>query len=283
MVTKKSKKKVKKRRKPKGKKLSEKLEEKERAKEEEEAAAAAEAEADEDDDEDEDDDLASEPPPAYDEDEDEDEDDEEEDEEDDDVVDASFDEEDEDEPRDDEADEDDGADEDDEDEDDEDEDGEDEDDEEEWDEEDLAAAQMGHQRYVIAGFFGLWMLASFIIGKTFALIWSRLAAKDWFVETVPQLAAVPHEGDLFSRASISLVLGALIGGGIVVRYYTKPDVRQWADEVAEQLTHVKWPTRKDVGNNTVVVMVASALITAYLTLLDRFWSFVTNLIYTSGT
>ena len=115
------------------------------------------------------------------------------------------------------------------------------------------------------------------------MAWSRFAAKDWFVETLPQLAAVPHEGDLISRASISLVLGAIIGAAIVLRYYFKPDVRQWADEVAEQLGHVKWPNRKEVGNNTVVVMVCSAMITVYLTLLDRFWGFVTTLIYTSGT
>lgn len=269
MVTKKkkTKKKVKKRRKPKGKSLSEKLEEKEAERAQEEAAAAAAAAAAEEDAEDEDDDdLASEPPPGYDDEDDRDEDGDDDD--DDDVVDASFDDDDDDDepPASSAADDED-----------------DDDDEWEEDDEDLAAAQMGHQRYVIAGFFAGWVLAGYIIGKSVELVWSRLAAKDWFVESVPQLAAVPHEGDLVSRASISLVVGAIIGGGIILRYYTKPDVRQWADEVAEQLTHVKWPSRKDVGNNTVVVMVASAIITAYLTLLDRFWSFVTNLIYTSGT
>lgn len=256
MVTKKKKKTVKKR-KPKGKPLSEALEEKEAKR----AAELAEAAADEDAEEDE---LTSEPPPAFDDDE---------DVEDDEVVDAQF--EDDDEPSDRDADED-------EDVEDEDEDGEG-DEDEDWDDEDLAAAQMGHQRYVIAGFFGLWVITGYIVGRTLELIWSRLAAKDWFVETLPQLAAVPHEGDLVSRESISLVVGAVIAGGVVLRYYTKADVRQWADEVAEQLTHVKWPTRKDVGNNTVVVMVASFVLTAYLTLLDRLWAFVTNLIYTSGT
>lgn len=254
MVTKKKKKTVKKR-KPKGKPLSEALEEKEAKRAAEQAAAEAEGDDDEDE-------LTSEPPPAF---------DDGDDEEDGDVVDAQFDE-DEAPPSAREDDEDEGADED-----------EDEDEEEEWDDEDLAAAQMGHQRHVIAGFFGLWVIAGYVIGRTFELIWSRLAAKDWFIETVPQLAAIPHEGDLVSRESISLVLGAIVAGGIVLRYYTKADVRQWADEVAEQMTHVKWPTRKDVGNNTVVVMVASFVLTAYLTLLDRLWAFVTNLIYTSGT
>ncbi len=261
MVTKKNKKKVKKR-KPKGKKLSEALKEKDdakRAEEEAEAAARAEAEAEEEPDDDDDDVVEDEldgDDGAYDDD------DDDGDDGDDDVVDASLD--------------------DDDDDDDDDAEAEDDDDEEyEDDDEELAAAQMGYQRYVIAGFFGLWLLAGYIVGRSLELLWSRLAAKDWFVESLPDLAAVPHEGDLVSRASISLVVGALVGGAIVFRYFKKPDVRQWADEVAEQLMHVKWPTRKDVGNNTVVVMVASAVITAYLTLLDRFWGFVTNLIYTS--
>jgi preprotein translocase subunit SecE len=155
----------------------------------------------------------------------------------------------------------------------------------EWeDEEDeAAAAQLGFQRYVIAGLIGSWMVGGYVLGRTLEAVWSKLAAKDWFVAQVPQLAAVPHEGPLVSRASISLVLGLVIAAGVVLRYYYKPEIRQWADEVAEQLTHVKWPARKEVGNNTVVVIVSTAVLTIYLTVLDRFWSFVTNLIYTSSS
>ena len=155
--------------------------------------------------------------------------------------------------------------------------------EEDDDDEEGAAAQMGHQRYVIAGFFGLWLIVGFLCGAALEMAWSNFAAKDWFVEAVPSLAAIPHEGDLISRASISLVVGGFLGGLIVLRYYTRPDIRQWADEVAEQLAYVKWPNRKEVGNNTVVVMIATAIITGYLTLLDRFWDFITTMIYTSGT
>ena len=79
-----------------------------------------------------------------------------------------------------------------------------------------------------------------------------------------------------------MALGATIGGLIVLHYYRRPDVRQWADDVADEVSKVKWPTRKEVGNYTVIVIAGSALLTAYLTLLDRFWSFVTNLIYSTG-
>jgi preprotein translocase subunit SecE len=126
------------------------------------------------------------------------------------------------------------------------------------------------------------MVVAFILGRALEAAWSQFAAEDWFIDNLPSLAAVPYEGELFSRASISLVLGAILGAVIVGYYYVKPEVRTWADEVAEQLNKVKWPTRKEVSNNTVVVMIATAIITTYLTLLDRFWSFVTNLIYSSG-
>lgn len=159
----------------------------------------------------------------------------------------------------------------------------DEGDEDDEDDEEVAAAQMGHQRYVIAGFFGLWLVVGFIVGATLELVWSRFAAKDWFVEALPQLAAIPHEGELLSRATLAMVVGFVIGAGIVIRYYTRADIRQWADEVAEELSKVKWPTRKEVGNNTVVVMIATTIITLYLTLLDRFWDFVTTMVYSSGT
>jgi preprotein translocase subunit SecE len=270
-----------KKRKPKGKKLSDKLAEKDAQKRaDEETAEAARADERDDDANVAGDPLASEPPPSYqegDDDEDEERVERDRDEEDEERVERDRDEEDVEHverDRDNEEDDDDSDDEDDSDDDDSD---------DEEDDEDEAAAQMGHQRYVIAGFFGLWIIAGFLCGNLLEALWSRFAAEDWFLEKLPALAAVPFEGDLYSRATISLVVGALVGGLIVMRYYRKPDVRTWADEVAEQLAQVKWPTRKEVSQNTVVVMIATAMITAYLALLDRFWDFLTTMIYTSGT
>ena len=167
----------------------------------------------------------------------------------------------------------------------EDDDDDDDDDDDEWEDDDdeQAAAQMGHQRYVMFGFMGFWLVLAYIMGRATEMAWSTLAAKDWFVLNLPMLAAVPHEGELISRASISLILGGLIGGGVVLRYYYNAETRQWADEVAEELLKVQWPTRKEVGNHTVVVMIASAVITGYLALMDRFWGYLTNIIYSAGT
>ncbi|MEM9691597.1 MAG: preprotein translocase subunit SecE [Myxococcota bacterium] len=152
-------------------------------------------------------------------------------------------------------------------------------DDEEDDEELAAAAQMGVQRFVMAGFFGFWIVVSYILGRAIEGLWAEAATRQWTLENAAWLASVEDEGTLLSRANLALVFGFIIGGAIVMRYYRDPDTRTYADEVAEQISKVKWPTRKQVGNNTVVVIISTAILTAYLTLLDQFWSFVTNLIY----
>jgi preprotein translocase subunit SecE len=68
-----------------------------------------------------------------------------------------------------------------------------------------------------------------------------------------------------------------------MRTYRRPDVREWTDEVASELLKVKWPTKKDVTNSTIVVIAASAVATIYLALLDRLWSFVTGIVYGTGS
>jgi preprotein translocase subunit SecE len=164
---------------------------------------------------------------------------------------------------------------------DDDEDGDDEDGDDEDGDGDVAT-HLGYQRFVLAGFFGAWVVGAYVLGRTTEALWSYFASKDWFVAQVPRLAAVPHEGELISRSSVGLLVGALLAAGIVWRYWSKSDTRVWADEVADELSKVKWPTRKEIGNHTVVVIAASAVLTVYLTLLDRFWGFVTNLIYSTG-
>ena len=70
---------------------------------------------------------------------------------------------------------------------------------------------------------------------------------------------------------------------LILRAYRRPDLRTWTDEVASELAKVKWPGRKDVQNYTVIVIAASTVATLYLALLDRFWAFVTNIVYGDGS
>jgi len=137
------------------------------------------------------------------------------------------------------------------------------------------AIALGSERYVHAAFFLAGILAAFIASKTFVLVWNSLSGWATAVRAVPQLVSYTEE----QRDSIGLVAGAIIGALTVIQSYRKESVRTWANEVAAELSKVTWPTREAVLNGTLVVVVASALATVYVTILDRIWSFLTTLVY----
>jgi preprotein translocase subunit SecE len=138
-----------------------------------------------------------------------------------------------------------------------------------------AAATIGSERYVHAAFFVAGILTAYVASKTIVLAWNELAAWPAAVRAVPALVSHGEE----QRDSYGLGAGAVIGALTVVQAYRKENVRTWANEVAAELSKVTWPTREAVLNGTLVVVVASALATVYVTILDRIWSFLTTLVY----
>lgn len=143
----------------------------------------------------------------------------------------------------------------------------------------LAAGYLGTERYVLAGFFAVGMLAAYVLGRAIQTLWSAASNKDWFSHAVPRLAAVSDE----EKSSYGLFVGGILALVLVLRTYRRPDIRTWTDEVASELAKVKWPTRKEVSNSTVIVIAASTVATLYLALLDRLWAFVTNIVYGDGS
>jgi preprotein translocase subunit SecE len=142
-----------------------------------------------------------------------------------------------------------------------------------------AAAQLGSDRYVLAGFFAAGMAVAYVLGRAIDGAWVSASNKDWFSQSAPRLAAVPDD----DKSMYSVILGGIIALVVVYRTYKRPDVRAWADEVAAELAKCVWPTRKDVTSSTFVVIVASAIATVYMALLDRLWAFVTNIVYGDGS
>ncbi|RYZ01253.1 MAG: preprotein translocase subunit SecE [Myxococcales bacterium] len=145
----------------------------------------------------------------------------------------------------------------------------------EGEEGDRVATSFGSDRYVHAAFFVAGILAAYISAKTIGMAWNSLAAWPDAVRAVPQLVGFTEE----QRETYSLVAGAGIGTLVVVQSYRKESVRTWAGEVAAELSKVTWPTREAVLNGTLVVVVASALATVYVTILDKIWGFLTTLVY----
>jgi len=76
-------------------------------------------------------------------------------------------------------------------------------------------------------------------------------------------------------------LGGLIGVGFAVYYWRNKKVRTLIEEIAEELTRVTWPTRKEVTSSTTVVIIATAFSTIFFALMDQFWLWVTKHVYGS--
>lgn len=146
---------------------------------------------------------------------------------------------------------------------------------EEGAEEQSEASEMGNARYVHAAFFGAGILAAYICGKLLLVAWNMLA--DW-PEAVRQVPTLIQYGE-DERESFTLVAGALLGVALVLWYYRKESVRNWAGEVASELSRVTWPNKETVTNGTMVVLVATLVATVYVAILDRFWGYLTNLVY----
>lgn len=139
----------------------------------------------------------------------------------------------------------------------------------------VAPAQLGATKYVHAAFFLSGILLAFILGKLLSTAWNILAEWPAVVRAVPQLLRYAED----ERPTFTTVAGALIAVAVVVHYYRKESVRAWADEVASELSKVVWPNKETVTNGTIVVLVACAVATVYVGLLDRLWGFVTTLVY----
>ncbi|XXY45425.1 preprotein translocase subunit SecE [Sorangium sp. So ce269] len=151
--------------------------------------------------------------------------------------------------------------------------------ESEEEEGEVAATQLGTERYVLAGFFASGMLLAYLLGKVVHAIWATLSNKDWFSRTLPTLAAVGDD----DKATYGMVVGGIVALVVVLRMFRNAELRTWSDEVAAELAKVKWPTKKEVTNSTFVVIATTTVATLYLALLDRFWAFVTNIVYGDGS
>lgn len=139
----------------------------------------------------------------------------------------------------------------------------------------VVPTHLGATRYVHAAFFVAGILLTFVLGKLLASIWNTLARWPAAVRAVPDLLSYAED----ERPSFTMVVGGLVALVIIIQTYRKESTRRWADDVASELAKVVWPNRETVTNGTIVVIIASAIATLYVGLLDKFWGFVTQLVY----
>ena len=132
---------------------------------------------------------------------------------------------------------------------------------------DVGPVQLGHRRFVYAAYFAGAIAVAFFCSKAVDAGWTRLGLwKPSFGE--------PHD-------EIVMPASAVIGGLTALYFWRDNKTRSLAEEVAEELAKVTWPNKEQVTNGTAVVIVTTLFATIFFALMDRFWGFVTNLVYGS--
>jgi preprotein translocase subunit SecE len=129
----------------------------------------------------------------------------------------------------------------------------------------VAPTQLGARRFVYAAYFAGAIAIAFISSKAFDFAWTKLQNYQ------------PSIGE--PRDEIIMPLAGAVGAGAALYYWYRTRARQLAEEVAAEMSKVTWPSRTEVTNGTVVVIVTTIVSTVFFALMDKFWGFVTNLVY----
>jgi preprotein translocase subunit SecE len=125
--------------------------------------------------------------------------------------------------------------------------------------------QLGTKRFVYAAYFAGAIAIAFLMSKVLGFAWYKLQG------------VKPAIGE--PRDEIVMPLSALIGGLAALYYWYRTRARELAEEVAAEMSKVTWPTRTEVTNGTFVVIVTTIVSTVFFALMDKFWGFLTNLVY----
>lgn len=117
---------------------------------------------------------------------------------------------------------------------------------------------LGVERWVQLGFLAAALMFVWLLGHLISTIWYFFAD--------------PNE---------AIVSGSAVLGGIAtaVLLYRNASTHALATEIADELSKVTWPTRKETSSSTVIVIVTSMIAAAMLGVFDAVWSAVTDLVY----
>jgi preprotein translocase subunit SecE len=125
--------------------------------------------------------------------------------------------------------------------------------------------QLGTKRFVYAAYFAGAIAIAFLMSKVIGFAWYKL-------QSVKPAIGEP-------RDEIVMPVSALIGALAGLYYWYRTRARELAEEVAAEMAKVTWPTRTEVTNGTFVVIVTTVVSTVFFALMDKFWGFLTNLVY----
>ena len=130
---------------------------------------------------------------------------------------------------------------------------------------DVSPTQLGTKRFVYAAYFAGAVAIAFLMSKVIGFAWLKLQSYK------------PAIGE--PRDEVVMPLAGLIGALVAAYYWYRSRARELAEEVAAEMSKVTWPSRTEVTNGTFVVIVTTVVSTVFFALMDKFWGFITNLVY----
>jgi preprotein translocase SecE subunit len=120
-----------------------------------------------------------------------------------------------------------------------------------------ATLQLGMAKYLYFGYFLAGCVVAFIVSHGIDLAWGE------------------------GHDQVATGAGVAVGIVAVVFGYRNLRLRQLGMEIIEELSAVTWPTRQETYTATVVVIATSVIAASIIFGLDRFWNWITDLIYLS--
>lgn len=127
--------------------------------------------------------------------------------------------------------------------------------------------QLGVQKYLYTGYFVAGCIIAWLVNNIIEKIWGESRTRVNLRFTTVDLG------------TIAIVVGVLAGLAAVVFAWKNERIRTLAQETVDELARVTWPSRQETYGATVVVIVTSMISAAVIFVLDRFWSWLTDLIY----
>lgn len=112
-----------------------------------------------------------------------------------------------------------------------------------------------------------WVQLGFVVAAIL-IVWLY----DHVINAIWYVFADPNE----AIATAGAVIGGMVTAGIL---YANRPAYSLVHGVAEELSKVTWPTRKETSSSTIVVVVTSFVAALVLFLFDSVWSAVTDLVY----
>ena len=123
---------------------------------------------------------------------------------------------------------------------------------------------LGIERWVQFAYVAIFLLFFWLLDHLFANIGAFVSEKMNTADMDPTLIT-----------AISVVVSLLLA----FLMFRNKNINKFSYEVAHELEHVTWPSRKETWSNTLVVMFVSAISAVILGVFDAVWSAVTDLIY----